>query len=149
MTAEWIIKNIFSRPCAHCGETDWRKLGCNRLDNSKPHTMDNCEPCCLKCNNRLAAAGKKESGLPSSSLISSSRCHERQNYFPVYKNDKADGFVSPDPQIVFYTFPERISTPPRPLRALMYDIEKTVTPRMKSMAERPLLTLAADECIIF
>ena len=61
LTAEWIIKNIFSRPCAHCGETDWRKLGCNRLDNSKPHTMENCEPCCLKCNNRLAAAGKKES----------------------------------------------------------------------------------------
>ena len=40
----WIIENIFSKPCTHCGETDWHKLGCNRLDNSKPHTKDNVEP---------------------------------------------------------------------------------------------------------
>lgn len=41
LTARWIVDNIFSKPCAHCGETDWTKIGCNRLDNSKPHTMDN------------------------------------------------------------------------------------------------------------
>ena len=50
LTAKWIVDNIFSKPCAHCGETDWRKIGCNRLDNTKPHTMDNVEPCCYKCN---------------------------------------------------------------------------------------------------
>lgn len=50
LTAQWIVENIFSKPCAHCGETDWHKLGCNRLDNTKPHTKDNVEPCCLKCN---------------------------------------------------------------------------------------------------
>lgn len=54
LTAEWIIDNIFSKPCTHCGETDWHKLGCNRLDNSKPHTPDNVEPCCKECNNKLA-----------------------------------------------------------------------------------------------
>ena len=54
LTAQWIIENIFSKPCAHCGESDWRKIGCNRLDNSKPHTMDNVEPCCQKCNHNLA-----------------------------------------------------------------------------------------------
>lgn len=53
LTAKWIVENIFSKPCAHCGETDWTKLGCNRLDNTKPHTMDNVEPCCKKCNLRL------------------------------------------------------------------------------------------------
>ena len=53
LTAQWIVDNIFTKPCAHCGETDWKKLGCNRLDNSKPHTMDNVEPCCKKCNNKL------------------------------------------------------------------------------------------------
>jgi len=53
LTAQWIVDNIFSKPCAHCGETDWRKIGCNRLDNSKPHTEDNVEPCCIECNNKL------------------------------------------------------------------------------------------------
>ena len=53
LTSQWIVENIFSKPCAHCGETDWRKIGCNRLDNSKPHTMDNVEPCCGKCNIKL------------------------------------------------------------------------------------------------
>lgn len=53
LTAKWIVDNIFTKSCAHCGETDWHKLGCNRLDNSKPHTMDNVEPCCKECNDRL------------------------------------------------------------------------------------------------
>lgn len=59
LTPEWIVENIFSKPCAHCGETDWTKIGCNRLDNSKPHTKDNVEPCCVKCNNRLGTEYKK------------------------------------------------------------------------------------------
>ena len=53
LTPEWIVENIFTKPCVHCGETDWRKIGCNRLDNSKPHTTDNVEPCCGKCNQLL------------------------------------------------------------------------------------------------
>lgn len=53
LTAEWIVNNIFTKKCTHCDESDWRKLGCNRLDNSKPHTPDNVEPCCEKHNNEL------------------------------------------------------------------------------------------------
>lgn len=53
LTAEWILQHIFTQPCAHCGETDWRKLGCNRLDETLPHTQDNVEPCCKKCNDEL------------------------------------------------------------------------------------------------
>lgn len=53
LTPQWIVDNIFSKPCAHCGETDWKKIGCNRLDNTKPHTKDNVEPCCMKCNRSL------------------------------------------------------------------------------------------------
>lgn len=48
--ARWIVDNIYTKPCVHCGETDWHKLGCNRLDNSKPHIVDNVEPCCFHCN---------------------------------------------------------------------------------------------------
>lgn len=50
ITAKWIVENIFSKPCSHCGIEGWKIIGCNRLDNSKPHTMDNVEPCCFKCN---------------------------------------------------------------------------------------------------
>lgn len=53
--AKWMIENIYTKKCSHCDETDWHKLGCNRLDNSKPHTKDNVEPCCEKCNTKLAA----------------------------------------------------------------------------------------------
>lgn len=47
---EYIINNIFTKPCIYCGETDYTKLGCDRIDNSKPHTPDNVVPCCRKCN---------------------------------------------------------------------------------------------------
>lgn len=53
LTAQWIVENIFSKSCAHCGETDWTKIGCNRIDNSLPHTKDNVEPCCEECNHKL------------------------------------------------------------------------------------------------
>lgn len=50
LTAQWIVENIFTKPCSHCGKTGWNIIGCNRLDNSKPHTPDNVEPCCKECN---------------------------------------------------------------------------------------------------
>lgn len=53
LTPSWIVENIFTKSCVHCGETDWTKIGCNRLDNSKPHTIDNVEPCCEECNKNL------------------------------------------------------------------------------------------------
>lgn len=53
LTAQWIVDNIFSKQCVHCGETNWKKIGCNRIDNSKSHMMDNVEPCCGKCNVKL------------------------------------------------------------------------------------------------
>ncbi len=57
--AKWIVDNIFTKKCAHCEETDWSKLGCNRLDNSLPHTPDNVEPCCFICNCKLGGRPKK------------------------------------------------------------------------------------------
>ena len=53
LTIPWVIENIFSKPCAHCGKTGWNIIGCNRIDNTKPHTMDNVEPCCLECNVKI------------------------------------------------------------------------------------------------
>lgn len=56
LTAQWIIDNIFTKPCHWCGETDWHKLGCDRIYNDKPHTPDNVNPCCEDCNKKR---GKK------------------------------------------------------------------------------------------
>ena len=53
LTARWIVENIFTKPCVHCGKEGWQIIGCNRLDDSKPHTKDNVEPCCYECNTRL------------------------------------------------------------------------------------------------
>lgn len=50
LTADWIIDNIFTSACTYCGETDWTKLGTDRIDNTKPHTPDNCICACGKCN---------------------------------------------------------------------------------------------------
>ena len=45
--AKWIVDNIYTKHCVHCGETYWRKLGCNKINDNKPHTKDNVEPCCF------------------------------------------------------------------------------------------------------
>ena len=63
LTEDFIIENIFSKPCAHCGESDWRKIGCNRLDNNLPHTPENVEPCCMKCNIILASLERERNKL--------------------------------------------------------------------------------------
>lgn len=59
ITAQWIVDNILSKPCSHCGKTGWKEIGCNRLDNSKPHTPDNVEPCCMLCNVELTNPKKQ------------------------------------------------------------------------------------------
>lgn len=59
LTAKWIVENIFSKPCAHCGKEGWKIIGCNRLDNTKPHSKDNVEPCCRDCNLKLAGKEKQ------------------------------------------------------------------------------------------
>lgn len=55
LTVDWVEEQI-QKGCTYkdqCGTTDWRKIGLNRKDNSLPHTMENCEPCCADCNRRL------------------------------------------------------------------------------------------------
>lgn len=52
LTVDWIIQNIFSKPCHYCGKTDWHELGCDRIDNSLPHVPENVVPCCWDCNNK-------------------------------------------------------------------------------------------------
>ena len=58
--AQWIIDNIFSKPCNYCGETDWTKLGCDRIDNNLPHTPENCVPCCVECNKKRGTTPYEE-----------------------------------------------------------------------------------------
>ena len=52
LTAKWVVENIFPKPCHYCGETGWQIIGCDRIDNSKPHTPDNVVPCCAECNKK-------------------------------------------------------------------------------------------------
>lgn len=50
LTKDWIIDNIFNSSCVYCGDSDWRHLGCDRIDNSLPHTPENCVCACGICN---------------------------------------------------------------------------------------------------
>lgn len=51
LTIDWIVENIFSgQSCIYCGESDWTKLGCDRVDNNLPHTPENCVCACSNCN---------------------------------------------------------------------------------------------------
>lgn len=45
---DWMINNILTKPCVYCGDT--KRIGCDRIDNSKGHTKDNVVPCCIECN---------------------------------------------------------------------------------------------------
>lgn len=47
---EWIMINIFGKKCVYCETSQWSKLGCDRIDNNKPHTKDNCVCACARCN---------------------------------------------------------------------------------------------------
>src|SRR5690606_33775894 len=50
VTYIWIMENIFTSSCVYCGDSDWEHLGCDRIDNSKPHTPENCVCACGICN---------------------------------------------------------------------------------------------------
>lgn len=52
ITADWFLDNIAYRPCVYCGVQAIGLIACNRLDNTKGHTIDNVESCCFKCNAR-------------------------------------------------------------------------------------------------
>lgn len=52
LTPEWIVNNIFTRRCIYCGCEDWHQLGADRINNDKPHTPENCVPCCVDCNTK-------------------------------------------------------------------------------------------------
>lgn len=48
LTLEWIKENIEGHVCVYCGSKE--NVGCDRKDNSKGHSTDNCVPCCRDCN---------------------------------------------------------------------------------------------------
>lgn len=66
LDGKWIMDNILPSGCIYCGETDWHKLGCDRIDNTKPHTKDNVVCCCKRCNtlrsNKFTVDEMKEIG---------------------------------------------------------------------------------------
>lgn len=57
---------LWEQCCYWCGETDWLKLGADRLDNSKPHTKENCVCACWKCNTERSIEYLKENNMLNS-----------------------------------------------------------------------------------
>lgn len=46
--AIWLLDNIITKCCVYCGDN--KRVGCDRVDNSKGHFIDNVVPCCYDCN---------------------------------------------------------------------------------------------------
>lgn len=51
---QWILDNILNSKCVYCGDSDWKHLGADRIDNTKPHTPDNVVCACGLCNVKRA-----------------------------------------------------------------------------------------------
>lgn len=47
---EFLVNLIANNPCYYCGDSDWTHLGADRIDNTKPHTPENCLCSCFLCN---------------------------------------------------------------------------------------------------
>lgn len=43
------FENIVNKPCKYCGE-DNKRMGIDRIDNTKGYTLENSAPCCTNCN---------------------------------------------------------------------------------------------------
>lgn len=43
------FEKIISQPCVYCGEKE-KRIGIDRIDNSKGYTLENSAPCCTLCN---------------------------------------------------------------------------------------------------
>lgn len=54
LTVEELV-NLWENGCYWCGEKDWHKLGADRIDNTKAHTLENCVCSCTDCNNERNA----------------------------------------------------------------------------------------------
>lgn len=48
VTLEYLSNIVLNSECTYCGTT--AKIGLDRIDNSKGHTIDNTLPCCNSCN---------------------------------------------------------------------------------------------------
>ena len=48
LTVEWMKENITNKLCTYCKLPG--DMGCDRVDNNKGHTKDNCVPCHGECN---------------------------------------------------------------------------------------------------
>lgn len=50
ITKEYLLNVLFPKGCCYCGEKDYLKLGCDMIDNNKPHIISNCVCSCGRCN---------------------------------------------------------------------------------------------------
>jgi hypothetical protein len=43
------FSEIILKPCTYCGENE-KRIGVDRIDNTKGYTVENSNPCCTTCN---------------------------------------------------------------------------------------------------
>lgn len=73
LTKSWILNNIIASSCIYCGDSDWRHLGADRLNNDLPHTPDNCVCACGICN-----IERQWKGMTVSEFVEYRKVHPRE-----------------------------------------------------------------------
>lgn len=63
ISVDYFINHIANAECKYCHKRGYGLIGCNRIDNSKGHTQDNVEPCCMPCNSREGIRDQIARGL--------------------------------------------------------------------------------------
>jgi len=48
LTIDFMVNKIFTSNCVYCGTSN--NIGCDRIDNTKGHTINNVMPACYECN---------------------------------------------------------------------------------------------------
>ena len=78
ITSEYLLASIFEAPCTYCGTMD-DPIGCDRIDNSKGHTIANTVPACATCNLARGDRLTHEEMLRVGHLISELRADRLSN----------------------------------------------------------------------
>lgn len=52
------FKDITSKPCRYCNTT--KNIGIDRVDNTQGYILENCAPCCKRCNRAKDTMGVDE-----------------------------------------------------------------------------------------
>ena len=82
------VEKIIEKPCFYCGKE--HSDGIDRIDSTKPYTIDNCVPCCYICN-RMKNKFSLDLFLDKVEKIYNLHCNKSSTTIPKGSTSQANG----------------------------------------------------------